>query len=94
MLAPEAAAGYDFLLVGGSHYSAYEDHPWIGQLAQLLQQYVELGVRVVGCCFGAQVGRGAAAAPGCSGGAACTCRASTSSRAPALALEADPARPA
>lgn len=43
------------MLVGGSHYSAYEDIPWINDLARLLPQYVQRKARIIGCCFGAQV---------------------------------------
>ncbi|GLC34427.1 hypothetical protein PLESTB_000729900 [Pleodorina starrii] len=46
---------YDAILVGGSHYSAYDDLPWIRQLGRLLPQYIRAGVRVVGCCFGHQL---------------------------------------
>ncbi|GIL66971.1 hypothetical protein Vafri_20470 [Volvox africanus] len=46
---------YDAIVIGGSHYSAYDDLPWIRQLEQLLPQYINSGVRVVGCCFGHQI---------------------------------------
>ncbi|GIM03798.1 hypothetical protein Vretimale_8487, partial [Volvox reticuliferus] len=46
---------YDAIVIGGSHYSAYDDLPWIRQLEQLLPGYINSGVRVVGCCFGHQI---------------------------------------
>ncbi|KAI8471589.1 MAG: hypothetical protein J3K34DRAFT_229547 [Monoraphidium minutum] len=51
----EAAAAFDALIVGGSHYSAYEDHAWILQLKGLIPRYVEAGAKIIGCCFGCQV---------------------------------------
>ncbi|KAG2434588.1 hypothetical protein HXX76_007484 [Chlamydomonas incerta] len=46
---------FDVVIIGGSHYSAYEQLPWISRLQQLLPQYLAAGVRVVGCCFGHQL---------------------------------------
>eukprot|EP00877_Chromochloris_zofingiensis_P006924 jgi/Chrzof1/2485/Cz11g17100.t1 len=46
---------YAFLLLTGSHYSAYEELPWIRTLTHLLPAYAETGVKIVGCCFGSQV---------------------------------------
>jgi GMP synthase-like glutamine amidotransferase len=31
------------VVIGGSHYSAYENHPWIHKLVGLLPQYVATG---------------------------------------------------
>ncbi|KXZ53606.1 hypothetical protein GPECTOR_6g523 [Gonium pectorale] len=46
---------FDVLVVGGSHYSAYDEVEWIRRLESLLPQYVASGVRLVGCCFGHQL---------------------------------------
>lgn len=51
----QEAQQYDFLLLGGSHYSVYEQHAWIAQLSELLRQCVAAGVKIVACCFGCQV---------------------------------------
>ena len=98
--APEQAASYSFLLIGGSHYSAYEDVPWIGQLAGLIPQYVQRGARIVGCCFGAQVRTGAhAAAAGPAARSSCSarrlraCRASCSSACTGGMARTQPAYP-
>mmetsp|Transcript_9976 Transcript_9976/g.24930 ORF Transcript_9976/g.24930 Transcript_9976/m.24930 type:complete len:422 (-) Transcript_9976:13-1278(-) len=48
-----AAAG--LVIISGSHYSAYEDLPWINRMVELLPQYVATGARIVACCFGHQV---------------------------------------
>jgi GMP synthase-like glutamine amidotransferase len=52
-----AAAGSDFdaLIIGGSHYSVYEDHEWIRELKAAVPEYLAAGARIVGCCFGCQV---------------------------------------
>lgn len=51
----DQAKGVDAIIIGGSHYSAYEDIPWIHKLTELIPKYVAAGVRVVGSCFGHQV---------------------------------------
>lgn len=56
MPTPAEAATYDVILIGGSHYSVYEEHSWIRQLLQLVPQYAaNHGTRIYGCCFGCQV---------------------------------------
>ncbi|GFH15536.1 glutamine amidotransferase type-1 domain-containing protein [Haematococcus lacustris] len=45
----------DLLIMGGSHYSAYEDLAWIHRYAQLIPQYVATGTRMLACCFGHQI---------------------------------------
>lgn len=52
---PASVSAYDFLILTGSHYSAYEDIPWIRELEALLPLYVQAGVRILACCFGHQV---------------------------------------
>jgi GMP synthase-like glutamine amidotransferase len=56
MPTPAEAAGFDWILVSGSHYSVYEQHEWLQQLLELLPQYAATGVNIYGCCFGCQVG--------------------------------------
>ncbi|KAF8057940.1 GGP4 [Scenedesmus sp. PABB004] len=51
----DEAAACDAVIVGGSHYSAYEDHVWIQRLLELLPAYAASGARIYGCCFGAQI---------------------------------------
>ncbi|GBG00273.1 hypothetical protein Rsub_12999 [Raphidocelis subcapitata] len=51
----EAAAGFDAIVIGGSHYSVYEDHQWIRELKARVPQYLEAGAKIVGCCFGCQL---------------------------------------
>ena len=53
---PAEAATYDAIVIGGSHYSAYEEHDWIAKMLELLPQYAAQGTRMYGCCFGSQVG--------------------------------------
>jgi GMP synthase-like glutamine amidotransferase len=52
---PEHAPEHTCIVIAGSHYSAYDDEPWIHQLRALLPQYVQRGAKLIGCCFGAQV---------------------------------------
>ena len=53
---PSTAGLYDVIFIGGSHYSAYEDLPWISTLMDVLPQYAATGrVRLVGLCFGHQL---------------------------------------
>ena len=47
---------YDVLIITGSHYSAYEDIPWISALEQALRDYIANSVvRIIACCFGHQL---------------------------------------
>ncbi len=51
----QAGSVFDAVIIGGSHYSVYEDHEWIRRLKALAPQYLEAGATLVGCCFGCQV---------------------------------------
>lgn len=47
---------FDALIVGGSHYSAYEDLNWIKSLEETLRAYVNCSnIRIMACCFGHQL---------------------------------------
>lgn len=45
----------DAWLITGSRFGAYEDHPWIAPLEQLIRDVYEAGVPMVGICFGHQI---------------------------------------
>ena len=61
----ENAKMYDALFITGSHYSSIDDSvPWIPKLSEILAQYAEAGVRMVGGCFGCQVGVPASSSSG------------------------------
>lgn len=50
---------YQALALSGSHHSAAGDTPWIAQLADWLAEAAQSGpprLRIVGLCFGSQVG--------------------------------------
>lgn len=49
---PEAAEGW---LITGSKFGAYEDHPWIQRLEQLIRDIVAADKPLVGICFGHQI---------------------------------------
>ena len=49
---PEAADGW---LITGSKHGAYEDHPWIPPLEELIRRAYAAGVPIVGVCFGHQI---------------------------------------
>ncbi|MCD1617752.1 type 1 glutamine amidotransferase [Salipiger marinus] len=49
---PEAADGW---LITGSRHGAYEDHPWIPPLEQLIRDIYAAGLPLVGVCFGHQI---------------------------------------
>jgi len=49
---PEAADGW---LITGSKHGAYEDHPWIAPLEQLIRDIAASGRPLVGVCFGHQI---------------------------------------
>ncbi|CAL8462667.1 g2200 [Coccomyxa elongata] len=53
----EAAEQYRGIFISGSHYSAYEDVPWINDLVTWLRDFVERqhSTRIVAVCFGSQV---------------------------------------
>ena len=49
---PEAADGW---LITGSKHGAYEDHPWIPPLEQLIRDITTSGKPLIGVCFGHQI---------------------------------------
>ena len=49
---PEAAEGW---LITGSRHGAYEDHPWIPPLEELIRAIRDAGKPLVGICFGHQI---------------------------------------
>lgn len=49
---PEAAEGW---IVTGSRHGAYEDHPWIPPLEQLIRAIKDRGLPMIGVCFGHQI---------------------------------------
>jgi len=49
---PDAAEGW---LITGSRHGAYEDHPWIPPLEDLVRAIVASGRPLVGICFGHQI---------------------------------------
>ena len=49
---PEAAEGW---LITGSRHGAYEDHPWIPPLEELIRAIRSAGKPLVGICFGHQI---------------------------------------
>lgn len=51
---PEPAA-CDAYVITGSRHSVYEDHSWIGELAQFVGNAMAAGQKIVGICFGHQL---------------------------------------
>jgi GMP synthase (glutamine-hydrolysing) len=49
---PEEADGW---LITGSRHGAYEDHPWIAPLEQLIRDIMDADKPLVGVCFGHQI---------------------------------------
>ena len=49
---PDAHPAY---LITGSRLSVYDDEPWIGVLAEFLEEVLRAGGKVVGICFGHQL---------------------------------------
>lgn len=49
---PEAADGW---IITGSRHGAYEDHPWIPPLEELVRAIRDSGRPLVGVCFGHQI---------------------------------------
>ncbi|WP_146587656.1 type 1 glutamine amidotransferase [Puniceibacterium confluentis] len=49
---PDAAEGW---LITGSRFGAYEDHPWIAPLEQLVRDIYATGRPLIGVCFGHQI---------------------------------------
>ncbi len=52
---PQSASEADSWLITGSRHAAYEQHSWIAPLEQLIRDIYELGLPMVGICFGHQI---------------------------------------
>jgi GMP synthase (glutamine-hydrolysing) len=52
---PNGAHAADGWLITGSKHGAYEDHPWIAPLEQLIREIRAANLPLVGVCFGHQV---------------------------------------
>lgn len=52
---PASASECDGWLITGSRHGAYENHPWIAPLEQLIRDAFAAHVPVVGICFGHQI---------------------------------------
>lgn len=52
---PPDALAADAWLVTGSKHGAYEDHPWIARLEDLIRAIRDTGRPLVGVCFGHQI---------------------------------------
>jgi GMP synthase (glutamine-hydrolysing) len=55
MRLPEGPHDAEGWLITGSRHGAYEDHPWIAPLEELIRRIVEARVPLVGICFGHQI---------------------------------------
>ena len=52
---PESALDADGWLITGSKHGAYEDHPWIPPLEDLIRNIATSGRPLIGICFGHQI---------------------------------------
>jgi GMP synthase-like glutamine amidotransferase len=56
---PDLAMAHNFqaIFITGSHYSAYEEHDWIGNLITWLHEFLlqDSTTKIVAVCFGSQV---------------------------------------
>lgn len=52
---PTGADDADGWLITGSKHGAYEDHPWIAPLQELIREIVARGLPLIGVCFGHQI---------------------------------------
>ncbi len=52
---PEDARQADGWIITGSRHGAYEDHPWIPPLEQLIRDIQDTGNPLIGVCFGHQI---------------------------------------
>ncbi|MBY6202358.1 type 1 glutamine amidotransferase [Maritalea mobilis] len=52
---PDGAAAAEGWLITGSKHGAYEDHPWIPPLEELIRAIRDAGAPLVGICFGHQI---------------------------------------
>ena len=55
MVFPEGPEACDGWLVTGSKHGAYEDHPWIPPLEELIRAIHAVGRPMIGVCFGHQI---------------------------------------
>lgn len=55
MVFPSSATDADGWLITGSRHGAYEDHPWIAPLEDLIRDIHTRGVPLIGVCFGHQI---------------------------------------
>ena len=52
---PDSPNACDGWLITGSKHGAYEKHPWIPPLEQLIRSIRDAGVPLIGVCFGHQI---------------------------------------
>ena len=52
---PATLSGYDGIFLSGSPHGAYEDVPFIHREHELIQQAAEIGIPMLGICFGHQI---------------------------------------
>ena len=52
---PESATDANGWLITGSRHGAYESHPWIPPLEQLLRDAYAQSIPIIGVCFGHQI---------------------------------------
>ena len=52
---PDSAIDADGWLITGSRHGAYEDHPWIPRLEQLIREIHAARKPLIGVCFGHQI---------------------------------------
>ncbi|KUJ85613.1 glutamine amidotransferase [Ruegeria marisrubri] len=52
---PDSADAADGWVITGSRHGAYEDHPWIPPLEDLIRQTRDSGKPMIGVCFGHQI---------------------------------------
>jgi len=52
---PAELAGYDGIFLSGSPHGAYEDIPFIHREHELIQKAAEMGIPMLGVCFGQQI---------------------------------------
>lgn len=55
MVFPNGADDADGWLITGSKHGAYEDHPWIAPLEQLVRDIHAQAIPLIGVCFGHQI---------------------------------------
>ncbi|WP_170418017.1 type 1 glutamine amidotransferase [Ruegeria arenilitoris] len=52
---PDSASDCDGWVITGSRHGAYEDHPWIPKLEQLIREIQAARKPLIGVCFGHQI---------------------------------------